>query len=199
MSPRRPPRPRLGVRALTKEHGLGPLGQTQDRPDTGRTGVPCGLYLEVLIFFNWYKASRASRGLRLSGLMAPSADSTALAVMASTTGGAANRSTWARLCVAWVSSAASVCRACHLNTVALAGRAALDLVQKDNVAARLSGAHMHVDGAVVRGRKLGQLEVVGGEQGEGLGLVVQLRGYGRGQCQAVKGAGATANLIHQHQ
>src|SRR5450759_4238922 len=25
---------------------------------SGRTGVPYGLYLEALIFFNWYKASR---------------------------------------------------------------------------------------------------------------------------------------------
>ena len=38
-----------------------------------------------------------------------------------------------------------------------------------------------------------------GKQREGLGFVVQLRGNGTGQGQAVKGGGATANLVHQHQ
>ena len=66
----------------------------------------------------------------------------------------------------------------HLDTVALAGGARLNFVQKHNVAARLDGADMHVDGGVVFGRELGQLEVMGGEQGVGLRLVVQLGGNG---------------------
>ena len=72
-------------------------------------------------------------------------------------------------------------------------------MQKHNVAARLGGAHMHVDGAVVGGWKLGQLEVVGGKQRVRLGFVMQLGGNRTGQRQAVKGAGATANFVHQHQ
>ena len=91
----------------------------------------------------------------------------------------------------------------YLDAVALAGRAGLHLVQEDDVAAALAGgfgrADVHVDGGVVRGRELGQLEVMGGEQRKGFGPVVQLRGDAGGQRQAVEGAGATADFIHQHQ
>ena len=72
-------------------------------------------------------------------------------------------------------------------------------MQEHDVAARVGGAHMHVDSAVVRGRERGQLEVVRGKQGVGLCLVVQLRGNRRGQRQAVEGAGAAPDLVHQHQ
>ena len=58
---------------------------------------------------------------------------------------------------------------------------------------------MHVDGAVVFCRKLGQLEVVRGKQREGLRLVVQIGRNATGQRQAVKGRGAAADLVHQHQ
>ena len=87
----------------------------------------------------------------------------------------------------------------HLDAVAAAGRAALDFMQKDDVAPGLGGADVHIDGCMVRGRESGQLEVMRGKQGVGLGLVVQLAGNGRGQRQTVEGAGATAYFIHQHQ
>ena len=45
----------------------------------------------------------------------------------------------------------------------------------------------------------GQLEVVGGEQRVAAVLVGQVAGHCVGQCQAVVGGGATADLIHQHQ
>ena len=67
----------------------------------------------------------------------------------------------------------------HLDAVAAAGRAGLDLVQEHDVGAGLGGAHVHVDRGVVLRRELGQLEVVRGEQREGLGLVVQVRGDAR--------------------
>ena len=66
----------------------------------------------------------------------------------------------------------------HLDAVAAAGRAALDFMQEDDVAAGLGGADMHIDRRVVHGRKLGQLEVVRGKQGVGLSLVMQLAGNG---------------------
>ena len=87
----------------------------------------------------------------------------------------------------------------HRNAVAAAGRAGFDVVQKDNVGTGLDGAHMHIDGTVVFGRKLGQLEVVRGKQREGLRLVVQISRDAAGQRQAVKGRGAAADLVHQHQ
>ena len=52
---------------------------------------------------------------------------------------------------------------------------------------------------MVGGGELGQLKVVRGKQREGLGLVVQLRGNGAGQCQAVEGGSASPNFVHQHQ
>ena len=73
------------------------------------------------------------------------------------------------------------------------------MVQKDNVGTRLDGAHVHVDGAVVLGRELGELEVVRGKQREGLRLVVQISRDAAGQRQAVKGRCAAADLVHQHQ
>jgi len=85
------------------------------------------------------------------------------------------------------------------NAVALAGRAGLDVVQENNVAARFNGADVHVHRAVVLGRKPGQLEIMRGKQGEGLRLVVQIRRNAAGQCQPVESRGAAPDLVHQHQ
>ena len=49
------------------------------------------------------------------------------------------------------------------------------------------------------GGELGQLEVVRGEQREGLGCGRAGGWRWRGQRQAVEGAGAAADLVHQHQ
>ncbi|MNV30376.1 hypothetical protein D3C71_1216400 [compost metagenome] len=87
----------------------------------------------------------------------------------------------------------------HLDPVAAAGRAGLDLVQEDDVGAALGGAHMHVDRVARLGGQLRQLEIVRGKQREGAGLVVQVRGNAAGQRQAVERAGAPADLVHQHQ
>ena len=58
---------------------------------------------------------------------------------------------------------------------------------------------MYIDRAVVQGRKLGQLKVMRSKQREGLRPVVQVSGYATGQRQTIKGGGAPANFIHQHQ
>ena len=47
--------------------------------------------------------------------------------------------------------------------------------------------------------KFRQLEIVRGKQGQCQGFVVQMRGNAASQRQAVKGAGASADFIHQHQ
>ena len=87
----------------------------------------------------------------------------------------------------------------HGNAVAFAGGAGLDVVQKHDLVARLDRADMHVGRAVVLGRELGQLKIMGGKQRESLGFVVQVRGNATGQGQPVEGRGAAANLVHQHQ
>ena len=87
----------------------------------------------------------------------------------------------------------------HLHAVAAAGRAGLDFVQKDDVVAIFSGGHVHVDGGAGLGGQLGQLKVMRGKQGKSLHLVVQVAGNAAGQGQPVKGGGAPANLVHQHQ
>ena len=48
-------------------------------------------------------------------------------------------------------------------------------------------------------RQLGQLEVVGGKQGQGFDLIRQIFRAGPRQRQAIVGRGAAANFIHQHQ
>ncbi|KPM85644.1 hypothetical protein AOR10_24195, partial [Vibrio alginolyticus] len=53
----------------------------------------------------------------------------------------------------------------------------------------------HPLGLLGQGR---HLEVVGGEQGKGAGAG-QVLGAGPGQRQAIEGAGAAADLVHQHQ
>ena len=65
--------------------------------------------------------------------------------------------------------------------------------------AGLGGGHVHIECAVVLERKARQLEVVGGEQREGAVLVVQVRGDGAGEREAVEGRGAASDLVHQHQ
>ena len=52
-------------------------------------------------------------------------------------------------------------QSCHLNALALTGRAALNLMQEHNVAPRLRGADVHVERIVVGGGEFGELEVVG--------------------------------------
>ena len=58
---------------------------------------------------------------------------------------------------------------------------------------------MHVANIVMVIRQGCHFEVMSGEQGKGLNAVSQMRGGGPGQRQAVKGAGTTAHLVHQHQ
>jgi hypothetical protein len=87
----------------------------------------------------------------------------------------------------------------HGNPVALAGGAGLDVVHEHDVGARLDGAHVHIDRAVVLRREFGQLKVMRGKQREGLRLVVQVGSDAAGQRQAVKGRGAAADLVHQHE
>ena len=49
------------------------------------------------------------------------------------------------------------------------------------------------------GGQFGEFKVVGGKEGEALGLVVQPGGNGGGQRQAVIRAGAAPDFVHEHQ
>ena len=72
-------------------------------------------------------------------------------------------------------------------------------MQEDQRLAVLGDFQMHVGDPSESLRQRGQLEVMGGEQGEGADAGGQVLGAGARQRQAVVGAGAAADLIHQHQ
>ena len=63
----------------------------------------------------------------------------------------------------------------------------------------LDRIQVHVDDAGLLLGQGGQLEIMRGEQGEGADPAGQFQGAGPGQRQAVEGAGAAADLVHQHQ
>ena len=87
----------------------------------------------------------------------------------------------------------------HFDAVALACRAVADGMQEDDLALMLHGVEMHVRRAFHFGRQPGELEIVGGEQGEGADVPGDVVGGGPGQRQPVVGAGATAYLVEEHQ
>ena len=86
-----------------------------------------------------------------------------------------------------------------LQPVAAAGGAVLHAVQKDQRLAVLGDLQVHVGHPGEALRQLGQLEVVRREQGEGADARGQILGAGARQREAVVGAGAAADLVHQHQ
>ena len=63
----------------------------------------------------------------------------------------------------------------------------------------LGGGQVHVNRMFEVIGQLGQLEVVGGEQGVTPDVLCQVLGRGPGQRKAIEGAGAAAHFIHQHQ
>ena len=91
------------------------------------------------------------------------------------------------------------CQLCYLQTVALACRAIMHVVQEHDAVVVLSGREVHVNGMLQLIGQLGQLEIVGGKQRVAAYLPGKVFGSSPGQGQAIKGAGATTNLVHQHQ
>ncbi len=87
----------------------------------------------------------------------------------------------------------------NLQTVGAAGRPLLYRVHKGDGVAVLYRIEVDVGQPAHQLGQAGQLEVVGGEQGVGANLARQLFGAGPRQREAVVGAGAAANLVHQHQ
>ena len=86
-----------------------------------------------------------------------------------------------------------------LQAITLVGRAGLDTVQEDDGVAVFRGVKMHVGD---RWLLLGQgreLEIVRREEGVGVDAARQLHGAGPGQREAVEGARAAADLVHQHE
>src|SRR5512137_680949 len=86
-----------------------------------------------------------------------------------------------------------------LESVALVGGPFLHRVQEYERIAVLGRVEMHV----LAGRQFlgegGQLEVVGGEERVGTDLAADVSCTGPGERQAVVGAGAAADLVHQHE
>ncbi len=92
----------------------------------------------------------------------------------------------------------------HLQAEAAVGRAILDRVQKHQLLAvllivQLDRVQVHIGDARQFGRQFGELEIVRGEQRPGAAVAGQMHGGGARQRQAVVGAGAPADLVHQHQ
>ena len=90
---------------------------------------------------------------------------------------------------------------CHLDTVAVIGGAAHDTPQESDVLTALFDRDVVVFYALHGAFQLGQLVVVGGEQGlaaQPLGGVCDMLHHGAGDAHAVKGGGAAADLVQHH-
>ena len=87
----------------------------------------------------------------------------------------------------------------HLQAITLAGGAVVNGMQEDDGVLVFGGGQVHVDGMVELVRQLRQFEVVGGKQGVTADFPGQVLCGGPGQGQAIKGAGAAADLVHKHQ
>ena len=90
---------------------------------------------------------------------------------------------------------------CHLDAVAVIGGAAHDAPQEGDVLAALFDRNIVVFYALHGAFQLGQLVVVGGEQGlaaQPLGGVCDMLHHGAGNAHAVKGRGAAADLVQHH-
>src|SRR5690606_19753455 len=87
----------------------------------------------------------------------------------------------------------------HLYAVALVRRPLLDSVEKHDVILVLGGVQMNVCSTGYLLWQGCQFKIVGGEETEGTYLAGQVAGAGPGEGEAVKGAGATTNFIHEHQ
>ena len=72
-------------------------------------------------------------------------------------------------------------------------------MHEDDAIGMLQGFQVHVGDAFELFRQGRKLEVVGGEQRECADSDRQVRSCCPGQRQAIVGAGATSDLVHQHQ
>ena len=82
-----------------------------------------------------------------------------------------------------------------VDPVGAVGAALYDLVQEDDLVAPLAHGHALVADARVALGQVGELVVVGGEEGAGADLGVDVLDDGPGQGQAVEGRGAAADLV----
>ena len=86
-----------------------------------------------------------------------------------------------------------------MQAVAAVGRSRLERVQEDDPVAIFHGIQMHIGDGRQCLRKPRQLKIVGGEQGKCANASREIGSAGPGERQTVIGAGATADLVHQHQ
>src|SRR6185437_15326280 len=85
----------------------------------------------------------------------------------------------------------------NLQSVAAAGRPFLHRVQEDDAVAVLSGIEVHVRTAFHLGCEGGQLEVVGGEQGERFDACGNVVSHRPREGQPVERARSATDLVHQ--
>ena len=86
----------------------------------------------------------------------------------------------------------------HLDAVALVGAALDDFAQEDDLVVPFAHGDVEILHARQAAGQFGQLVVMGGEERLGADLVVQVLDDAPGQAQAVKGAGAAADLVQDN-
>src|SRR5690606_25393993 len=87
----------------------------------------------------------------------------------------------------------------YLQAVTLARWPFLHLVQKYDVVLVLGGVEVNVDDTGHRLRQVGDFKIMGREQAEGAHFFRQMLGASPGQGEAIEGAGAAPDFVHQHQ
>ena len=89
--------------------------------------------------------------------------------------------------------------ASDLNTVAFVGRTRLDFAEEDDVFVPLADGDVVVLDRFFTGGEVAEFVIVGGEEGAGLGGVVEMLGDGPGDGESVEGGGAAPNFIENDQ
>ena len=82
-----------------------------------------------------------------------------------------------------------------LDAVAFVGGAGLDFAEEDDVLVPLADGDVVVFDRFFAGGEVAEFVVVGGEEGAGLGAVVEMFGDGPGDGKAIEGGGAAADFV----
>ena len=82
-----------------------------------------------------------------------------------------------------------------LDAVALVGGARLNFAEEDDVFVPFADGDVVVFDGFLAGGEVTEFVIVGGEEGAGLGVVVEVFGHGPGDGKTVEGGGATAYFV----
>ena len=86
-----------------------------------------------------------------------------------------------------------------MDAVGFVGGAGEDLVEEDDLLVPLADGDVAVHDGFAGVGEVGELVVVGGEEGAAFHLVVEVLGDGPGDGEAVEGGGAAADLVEDDQ